>query len=220
MYSEINEFSDRDPQQAFCGLLCRGNFDDACAAGRHQLNGHRQDSKRADMSASFSIVVPTNARPYCLERLLRSLPHLGATPQQILVGNSTVGDAPEWILRWYDRLGKIPGVDLITLAPNQSPGSSRKALISKCSAEYIMLLDDDQVVTSSSILLLQTISTSTWDAVGGIWLQNRKPDYGIPMCEHDALLAASRDNLGIPESVVLAIYFRSTAFQVQSSIPP
>jgi GT2 family glycosyltransferase len=143
------------------------------------------------MNANYSIIIPTNARPYCLERLLRSLEaNLSVLPQQTLVGNSTSPEAPEWVHRWYDRLSKIPTVDVISLAPNQSPASSRKALIARCSSEYIMMLDDDQVATASSELILQTISESTRELVGGIWLQDKNPDYGTMMTENDALSAS------------------------------
>ena len=139
------------------------------------------------MSINFCIIVPTNARPYCLERLLQSSrATLHIAPQRILVGNSTAPDAPDWVHHWYDKLGNTPGIDVIRLAPNQSPASSRKALVAKCSSEYIMMLDDDHVITASSNLLLQTIAASNWDIVGGIWLQDKNSDYRHLITENDA----------------------------------
>lgn len=138
------------------------------------------------MNARFSVVVPTNARPYCLERLLESLKFFDSQPDCIIVGNSTPESAAGWIRDWYDSLLDSHGVMNIRLAPNESPSASRRELISYSRSEYVLLLDDDVIVTPSSYRIIDTIGCSDFDLLGGVWLQPQGSNYSQIISEGEA----------------------------------
>src|ERR1700744_5218664 len=124
----------------------------------------------------YSIIVPTNARPYCLERLLRSLRHV-PPPRTVIVGNSTPDTAPGWVHEWYRAICDDPIVRMLPLAPNRGPGGARRDLAALCESPYLLFLDDDFVLTPRSADLFGPLVDKKADIVGGVWLQDKPSDY-------------------------------------------
>lgn len=124
----------------------------------------------------YTIIVPTNARPYCLERLLRSLRHV-PPPRAVIIGNSTPDSAPAWVHDWYRSLFDAASVRAVLLQPNRGPGGARRDLAAMCETPYMMFLDDDVVLTPSSARLFAPLADKRADIVGGPWLQDRQSDY-------------------------------------------
>jgi glycosyltransferase involved in cell wall biosynthesis len=129
------------------------------------------------MSIRYALLILTNARPYCLERLLNSVGQLTPPPSEIIVGNGTSANAPDWVTAWYGTLAKRPDIRTIHLRESEGPAASRHDLIKTCTADYAMLLDDDGVLTPSSSRLLTGIASAHCDILGGVLLQNRDSDY-------------------------------------------
>jgi GT2 family glycosyltransferase len=133
----------------------------------------------------YSIIVPTNARPYCLERLLISLRHV-PPPRAVIVGNSTPDTAPDWVHEWYRAICDDPIVRAIPLAPNRGPGGARRDLAALCESPYLLFLDDDFVLTPQSADLFRPLVNKQADIVGGVWLQDKPSDYGTLIGEQQA----------------------------------
>ncbi len=153
----------------------------------------------------YSLVVPTNARPYCLERLLKSLRHLPA-PTWVIVGDSTPPEAPEWVRLWYERLFASPGLRVVRLEPNRGPSGARRDLIARCDTPYVLFLDDDVVATPSSARVFDPLVEGRADIVGGTWLQDKWSDYGR-LLEEDQARQLPLDDLPIPEPKVVPVGF-------------
>jgi len=124
----------------------------------------------------YSIIVPSNGRPYCLDRLLRSLRHVPA-PRSVIVGHSTPDTAPDWVHAWYESLFADPLVRAVPLTGNRGPGGARRDLAALCDTPYVMFLDDDLVLTPDSAKLFPPLLARQADIVGGVWLQDRPSNY-------------------------------------------
>ena len=151
----------------------------------------------------YSIVVATNSRPYCLERLLKSVSLLPA-PKSIIVGNSTPDNAPDWVHEWYNLLSASSNLCMLRLQPNRCPGGARRDLISVCETPYVLLLDDDVVITPSSVRIFEPLEDGRADIVGGPWLQERTSDYSEIMAKGDAQ-AVRLENISLPDIRVVPI---------------
>jgi GT2 family glycosyltransferase len=141
----------------------------------------------------YTIIVPTNARPYCLERLLRSLRHV-PPPRSVIVGNSTPDVAPDWVHAWYETLFDAAGITALQLAPNRGPGGARRDLVALCETPYLMFLDDDVLLTPASSGLFRPLLDSRADIVGGPWLQDKPSDYHTLIGEEQARAIPLDDN--------------------------
>ena len=144
----------------------------------------------------YSIIVPTNARPYCLERLLRSLWQV-PLPRTVIVGNSTPDTAPAWVHEWYRSICDDPIVQVLPLTPNRGPAGARRDLVALCETPYLLFLDDDFVLTPKSAELFRPLVNKQADIVGGVWLQDKPSEYGTLIGEQQAR-AIPLDDIAAP----------------------
>jgi hypothetical protein len=159
----------------------------------------------------YTVVITTNSRPYCLERLLLSMSALLTAPSSILVGDSTPATSPEWVTEWYAKVARDFPITVKKLPENCSPSRARSLLIRQVGTKYLLLLDDDLIVTEASNLLLEEGHFSKFDAIGGSWLQWKGSDYtSLQDLEGARVIARNLQTEALGRDLKLAVGFNYT----------